>query len=238
MKRIVILTTNTLHHRYFINTILENNIIINKGLFETEHVKPKFRVGPFYEKEEIEFEKDNFFKKVDDNLKLEDVDKVDNINSSPSYRILKDIKPDFGIVFGTGIIRSKIIKLFKDGLINVHRGVAQRYRGLDSDLWAIYHSDYENIGVTIHKVERTLDTGEIIGQQRLKILKNMKIYQIRYYTTLIATDLVVESVKNYLDNILKWDKQEKRGRYYSFMPLVLKKTVAKKFHRFSERLDA
>ena len=34
MKRIVILTTNTLHHRYFINTILENNIIINKGLFE------------------------------------------------------------------------------------------------------------------------------------------------------------------------------------------------------------
>ena len=48
---------------------------------------------------------------------------------------------------------------------------AQYYRGLDSDLWAIYHRDYKNIGVTIHMVDSELDTGEILYQENTPCIK-------------------------------------------------------------------
>ena len=51
---------------------------------------------------------------------------------------------------------------------------------------------------------------------------------IRYYTTVIASELVVKILKqNY---IIK--KDGGNGRYYSFMPLDLKKIVEKKFNLY------
>ncbi len=237
MKKLVILSTDTLHHRYFINKILGQNIVINTCLFETQHVEPKFKVGPLFEEEELLFEKKHFFKEVKQELKFNNIVSVDTVNSSECLNKLNEIQPDFGIVFGTGIIKKHIIQLFKDGLLNVHRGISQEYRGLDSDLWAIYHSDYQNLGVTIHKVEETLDTGEIIFEKKMTIVQNIKIHQIRYYTTLLATEMVIEAINNYLAGRLISHKQGKKGRYYSFMPLALKKIVADKFHRFSEHID-
>ena len=71
----------------------------------------------------------------------------------------------------------------------------------------------------------------------IDIVQNIKIHQIRYYTTLLATEMVIEAINNYLAGRLISHKQGKKGRYYSFMPLALKKIVADKFHRFSERID-
>jgi methionyl-tRNA formyltransferase len=140
------------------------------------------------------------------------------------------------VVFGAGKISSDVIKMFPDGLINVHRGISEKYRGLDSELWAVYHQDYGNIGVTIHKVEELLDTGDIIFKQKLKLKSGMKTYQLRYYTSLIATNLVIKTLKDYLSGTLLQKKQKKKGRYYSFMPLELKKIVNDKFNHYCEKI--
>ena len=139
---------------------------------------------------------------------------------------------DYGIVFGTGKIGERIIDQFSGKLINVHRGIIQEYRGLDSDLWAIYHNDFGDIGTTIHLVEKQLDAGPVINQGRILINKDMKIYQLRYYTTIMAADLVIEAIEK---NILP-QPQSKLGRYYSHMPLILKKTVAEKFDKYVANL--
>ena len=118
----------------------------------------------------------------------------------------------------------------------MHRGIAQKYRGLDSDLWAIYHQDYKSIGVTIHLVEEKLDTGAIIYQKEMKLIKNMKIFQIRYYTTLIATDLVKKTIADYSSGALQPVPQEKIGRYYSFMPLDLKSIVTNRFNLYCKNI--
>ena len=81
------------------------------------------------------------------------------------------MKPDLGVVFGTRKISKKIINLFKFGLINIHRGIVEKYRGLDSEYWALYHRDYKNIGITIHQVSEDLDTGKVIVQRKLKMKK-------------------------------------------------------------------
>ena len=113
----------------------------------------------------------------------------------------------------------------------------EKYRGLDSDLWAIYHGDYENIGVTIHMVDEGLDTGEIVHQKTLSLGLDHKTYKIRYFTTIIATSLVVITVNQYLSNKLSTSKQNKIGRYYSYMPSTIKDIVDSKFNKFCGELS-
>jgi methionyl-tRNA formyltransferase len=204
---------------------------------ETSHAKPSFPIGPFLDKEELNFENNNFFNKVTSKLPDNIISTVKSVNSQESIKIIKKIKPDFGIVFGTGKISEDVIKLFKDGLINVHRGIAEKYRGLDSDLWSIYHRDFKNIGVTIHRVDNQLDVGDILYQEKLSLDSKMEIYQLRYYTTVIATNLIIKSVNSYLQNKIKYFPQKDKGRYYSFMPLVLKEISLKYFNIYKRKLS-
>ena len=236
MKKIIILSTDTDHHRYFINKLILRGIFIEALFLEIESIVPHFKVGPLYEVKEKKFEKENFFISIPNKISKIKISSFKDINMNDSFEAISEINPDFGLVFGTRKLNPKIIELFKDGLINVHRGLAQFYRGLDSDLWAIYHRDYEKIGVTIHKVEDRLDTGNIILQKNLPLKKGMKTYQLRYYSTKIATDLVYESLVKYLKGNLNDSKQKKIGRYYSFMPIELKKIVNKRFNNYCRNL--
>ena len=111
------------------------------------------------------FEKKNFFQKCFINSKKEKLIKLRNINSKSSLKILKKNQFDIGIVFGCRKIQQNVIKAFKYGLINIHRGVINKYRGLESDLWALFFKDFNNIGVCLHLIDYDLDTGDIIAQK-------------------------------------------------------------------------
>lgn len=236
MKKIIVLSTDTLHHRYFLNSLERAGIPLTAYLFESARVNPPFPIGPLFEEHEQAFETERFFRDIPWDLKDGKAHIVGRVNGEDGLAALDGLRADFGVVFGTGRLSPAVIQAFPDGLINVHRGITQEYRGLDSDLWAIYHGDYTNLGVSIHKVEEKLDTGEIVYQKHLSVEKGMKVWQIRYFTTLIATELILESLRDYLEGRLRSNAQHILGRYYSFMPLDLKKYVSAKFNRYTESL--
>ena len=220
----IIFTTDTLHHRYFISYLAEKGFVPKCIFLEETSVTPKFPIGPIFEEEQNKFEN----KKWKNTKKLNSFNlyKTPNINSLLDK--IKIYNNEQLVVFGTRKIDDNILNNFKIPPINIHRGDSRRYRGLDSDLWAIYHNDYDSIGVTIHEVVPQLDKGKIIYFRKMKIIKNMLCSHIRYYTTVIASELVVKILKqNY---IIK--KDGGNGRYYSFMPLDLKKIVEKKFNLY------
>jgi len=235
-KNILILTTDTFHHRYFINLITKK-FSVKSILFEEKKIKnSSLYKNPFIKKQKV-FEKKFFFKKKDVQIsKYIKLFFCREINSKDSYNFLKKNDADLGIVFGTSKISSKIIGLFKDGLINIHRGVISRYRGLDSDFWAIYHNDFKNIGVCVHKINKELDSGPIFESKKKKIKKKMKIYHLQAYTTNIATKIVIKLLRRYLKNRLVFNKQKKLGRYYSSMPTLLKILIKKKFDRYVAKI--
>jgi folate-dependent phosphoribosylglycinamide formyltransferase PurN len=231
MKKIIILASDTTHRRYFIKKILKEHLKIYKIFFESSIISPKFSTGPFFKDEEDTFEKENFFHEFDSNLPENSFEYVDNINNEIVLNSLQEIQPDLGIVFGTRKISDRVIAKFKDGLFNIHRGIAEEYRGLDTNLWAIYHSDIENVGITIHYVNSELDTGDIIFQERIQYPKKTKIFQLRFFETLQCTELTIQAIKRYLNGSLKFRHQIKKGRYYSFMPLVLKELLPAKLEK-------
>ncbi len=231
MKKIYLLTTKTLHHLYFFKK-LEKKFKIDKILLETNSVLPKFKIGPTYEKKRNIFEKKAFFKNKKIQWPKKNLFLSNTINSKKTLNYLRKNKPDLGIVFGTRKISTNIIKCFKNGLINIHRGKIDEYRGLDTDLWAIYHNDFKNIFLTVHKVNKDLDTGDVFFEKKMNLKKNLKVYMIQYYTTLLA----IEGVLKFCDRYTKDKKinffKRKKGKYYSFMPYDLRKIVIKKFNNY------
>ncbi|HEY0740160.1 MAG TPA: formyltransferase family protein [Chryseosolibacter sp.] len=231
MKKIVILGSDTPHRRFFIKSLIAKNVPVHAVIFETESIKPAFETGPFFENEEREYEGREYFREFDNTLDEIPVHYYPTINDLRVETLLAEINPHFGIVFGTRKVAQRIIRKFSDCALNVHRGIAEEYRGLDTNLWAIYHGDFENTGVTIHKMDNDLDTGEIVFQEKLQYPPGTKVFQLRHYETALCAELVARAVGNYLTGELTSRPQTKKGRYYSFMPLVIKHSLVGKLER-------
>ena len=236
--KIVILSTITKHHIYFINKILEkfnSTFTIFTKVSEKDNYKNKL----FYEDDENKYE-EKFFQekkgKVDKEIKKEKIilKNVRDINASSVIRKIKEIQPHIGIIFGTKLISKKVYSLPRWGTINIHRGLTQFYRGLDSDLWPLFEKKFDKIGVTIHYVDENYDTGGILEQKKIKLKKKDKIFHLRYLTTIIATKLVL----NLLERFKKKKKKIRsikllnKGNYKSHIPLKFKYMAEKNLENY------
>ena len=230
---ILILSTISPHHTYFINKI-DEVFKVSEVIYESRILNKEYETKSPFQNEEIKYEKRYFFNNRKD--KLRDgikISKIENVNDIQVKDLIKK-EYDAVIVFGCGKICSRIIEMFNFKIINVHRGIARKYRGLDSDLWAIYNDDYLNIGTTIHFVDEGLDTGDIIFEKKVNFTAFDMIYHLRSKTTDLAIQGVLDFLRNKkIDNLSK-KKQSHVGKYYSAMPSSLKEECSKKFKEFIE----
>ena len=68
------------------------------------------------------------------------------------------------------ILSKSFIKKFSGKIINIHPSLLPKYKGLDTHIKAIQNKD-KIAGCTVHFVNAKLDTGKIILQKKVKILK-------------------------------------------------------------------
>jgi len=105
--------------------------------------------------------------------------KIYNINNSNLTKINKDYtvknRSDFDtlleryknilLITCPFIIKDKQIK--KSSIYNIHCGLLPNYRGLMPVFWSLYEKNFE-VGVTIHKIDKMIDRGEIFIQETIK----------------------------------------------------------------------
>ena len=137
---------------------------------------------------------------------------VNNINSDKTKEIIRLLKPDLGVIAGTSIIKQDVINLFPKGLLNLHTGILPNYRGLRGEFWALYNKDYNNIGVSIIKIDKNIDSGDIVLQEKIKYNKNDNEFTLRCRNIELGIKLMIKAVKNI--GKLK-TKVQKNGDYYS-----------------------
>lgn len=229
--KLVLFTTDTLHHKYFIQSLnsikdIEIFIFIDRN---------KIKKQNSFDISQNNFEKKKFFQNKKYSIKNKKF-YFSNINSKNTIQKIRSIRPDIGILFGTKKVNQDFIKLFHNKLINIHRGIMEKYRGLDSEFWAAYHKKFNLIGTTIHIVNKELDKGKILLQKKLILKKNMKCYQLRYYTTKIASDEISKIVKNILNNKKKFKKKQIHGKYFSSIPSEIKKKSCEYFNQFCRNI--
>ena len=49
--------------------------------------------------------------------------------------------------------------------INIHTGLVQYYRGVDSSMWAARDNRFDLIGSTIHEIDSSIDGGKVLFQK-------------------------------------------------------------------------
>ena len=256
--RVVLLTTETTHHLYFIKRLQQVQVVDLVGVFyEQKHYPDKEVSKKYLKKSNGIFDKCkrmflnpysniNFFRKRTESF--ESYRFFDNrpvvypkeiplihvwtMNEESSISRLNELQPDVCVVFGTGVIKEKVLQIPPKGTINVHRGILPDYKGLDSDLWAIWNGDFAKIGTTIHFVDIGLDTGSILEQLTISLSSTEGIYSLRYYTTVIAADMVTRILLEFQKGEVDSRPQVGNGKYYSFMPYPIKWLTLLKYNRY------
>tara|TARA_B100000989_G_scaffold298959_1_gene291418 strand:- start:2481 stop:3182 length:702 start_codon:yes stop_codon:yes gene_type:complete len=216
MKKIVVLTTKTLHHNFFCQQLLKKFFF--QIIYETRKVVPKYKIFHSYIKKRNKFEKKKFFgsKKID---YLFDY-KVKNLNDKKSINLIKKLKPTHILCFGISKLEKNFIKSFsKIEISNLHGGDPEKYRGLDSLLWSIYFNDFSSLYTTLHILKHRLDTGPIIAKKKIKISKKINLENLRYFNTINCIKLTEKYFYNILKSIKTYKKKQKKiGSYYSYLP--------------------
>ena len=69
------------------------------------------------------------------------------------------------------ILSKTFIKKFKGRILNIHPSLLPKYKGLNTHQRAINNKEKFS-GCTVHFVNHKLDSGKIILQKKVKILKN------------------------------------------------------------------
>lgn len=98
---------------------------------------------------------------------------------------------EYGVVVAYGkILPEALIGAFPLGLINVHYSLLPRYRGA-SPVEAALRAGDETTGVTIQKLVRELDAGDILSAQEVAILPTETTRELRPRLVRIGAEMLV-----------------------------------------------
>ncbi len=140
----LIITSNCLRHLGFINRLREeieiNNSILVSKLDGIDHFR-KSELCHFGEgwPRWIERMRPTFCSPAE-------------LHSEEIIKEIKRIDPDICFVFGAPLLKEEIFSIPRLGCINIHTGLVEHHRGVDSPYWAIQEERPETLGATIHYI--------------------------------------------------------------------------------------
>jgi methionyl-tRNA formyltransferase len=118
---------------------------------------------------------------------------TNDINSTDVYKLLSKEKPDLILDHGTSLVKNHIIENASLAL-NLHWGLSPYYRGSYCTEWALLNWDPYNIGVTIHKLAKSIDGGDILAQKRAVITPQDSVNSINMQLTKLGVELIIQVI--------------------------------------------
>lgn len=96
------------------------------------------------------------------------------------------------------IIGKTILDKYDHRIINIHPSLLPLYKGKDAILQA-YNDNATETGVTIHYVDKGIDTGEIITQEKIKINQEYSINDIEREVHKLEHSLYSKTIQKILE---------------------------------------
>ena len=107
-------------------------------------------------------------------------------------------QPELILVFGTSIVRGPMLELAPRGMLNAHCSLLPDYRGTFSEFWQVLHGDLDSAGVTIHYIDESVDTGDIVRQQQTPVPEGVDPYMLRTLNILATLELYPDAARGVL----------------------------------------
>jgi folate-dependent phosphoribosylglycinamide formyltransferase PurN len=93
---------------------------------------------------------------------------VPDIHAPEVLEHVRMLAPHLGLIYGSPILKSELFTIPSLGTLGIHHGALPKYRGKKTTFWEMYHGE-THAGVTIQKVNRGLDAGEVVEAGRIRI---------------------------------------------------------------------
>ncbi|WP_312604564.1 formyltransferase family protein [Kosakonia cowanii] len=100
-------------------------------------------------------------------------------------------------------------------IYNIHFSLLPKYKGMFTSAWPILNNESES-GVTLHKINHGIDTGEILAQESFLLSQTETANSLYLKYIKYGTKLVIRNIENILSSNVKLVKQSAIGSsYYS-----------------------
>ena len=139
-----------------------------------------------------------------------------NINDKNVISSAKDLNPDIVISLQNNrILGNDWINLVKNklGIVNVHYAPLPKYGGYWPEMWAIWNKE-KKFAVSMHYVNKGLDTGPVIAQKWFRINKNETRLSLYKKSDKACFKLLKENLEKVMTKKLSLTAQNFKERTY------------------------
>ena len=118
-----------------------------------------------------------------------------------SLKLLKKYNIDILCLAGfMKILSGNFIKKFSKPILNIHPSILPKYKGLNTHERAIKNKD-KFAGASVHKVTEKLDSGKVILQKKVKILKSDNVRSLEKKVLKIEHEIYPKAIDKFLTNL-------------------------------------
>jgi methionyl-tRNA formyltransferase len=137
-----------------------------------------------------------------------------NINSKNIIEKVKNIKPDLLISSHfEKLIKKELINIPSLGCLNLHPSLLPFYKGMSPQHWPIINGE-KKTGITIHFIDESIDTGNIILQKEINLNDNMYVSDLQLLWTKMYQTIMCEAIKMVINGNKGEKQQTTAGSYF------------------------
>jgi methionyl-tRNA formyltransferase len=92
---------------------------------------------------------------------------VDSPNAPDAEAFIRQCRPDLVIARCKTLLKEQVFSIPTLGTFVVHPGICPEYRNAHGCFWAVANGDLENVGATLLRIDRGVDTGPVFGYYRV-----------------------------------------------------------------------
>ena len=124
-----------------------------------------------------------------------------DVSEKQIFKQLSKFKIDLICLAGfMKILSEKFIKKFKKTILNIHPSLLPKYKGLNTHKRVLKNNEKYS-GSTVHLVTPKLDSGKIILQKKIKVLKSDNVKILEEKILKIEHKLYPEAINKILSNL-------------------------------------
>jgi peptidoglycan/xylan/chitin deacetylase (PgdA/CDA1 family) len=136
------------------------------------------------------------------------------LHSEKTLEAVRAFRPDLGLVLAAPVLKPSLFEIPRLGTINLHKGILPQFRGMPPAFWELYQDSTE-LGCTIHRVDRGLDTGPILLEQRLPRPKYATVKGAAIQLDEIGVRMTCDAAARVLSGDATWTPQPAGGHTYT-----------------------
>jgi methionyl-tRNA formyltransferase len=149
---------------------------------------------------------------------------VSDLNHPQVIDMLTAAGPDVVVFTGGGLLRQPVLDRSGAGVVNCHAGILPAYRGMDVIEWALLEGRPDQVGISVHFMDRGVDTGDILRTRCISIDPQDGIGLVRDRFEPVMCREIVAACVDYLEGRLERQPQraEDGKQYFIMHPRLVK----------------